>query len=91
MHIQLMDKECKKDKGIKKVVVKNHLTVKDYVDVAYSHEPQFRMQTVLRSHRHEMFTERVNKKALSADDDKRVIMPDKISTLAIGHWRLQEV
>lgn len=63
-------KECKKDKIIKKVVVKNHLTVKDYVDMAYSHEPQIRIQTVLRSHRHEMYTEVVNKSALSANDDK---------------------
>jgi hypothetical protein len=31
------EKEMKKDKGIKKVVVKKHLTVKDYRDVLYSH------------------------------------------------------
>ena len=28
----------------------------------------------------------VTKVALSADDDKRIILPDKFSTLAIGHY-----
>ena len=34
---------------------------------------------------YEIFYETVNKIALSADDDKRIIMEDKISTLAHGH------
>ena len=39
---------------------------------------------VTRSKKHEIFSEIVNKIALSADDDKRIIMNDKISTLAYG-------
>jgi len=39
---------------------------------------------------HNIFTETVNKIALSADDDKRVVMEDKISTLAIGHYRAEK-
>jgi len=35
-----------------------------------------------------MYTEEVNKIALSADDDKRVIMDDGIHTLALGHYKL---
>ena len=35
------------------------------------------------------FTEEVNKVALSAEDDKRVIMEDGIHTLAYGHYRLK--
>ena len=42
---------------------------------------------VFKSHRHELYTEKVNKIALSADDDKRVIMADGIHTLAIGHYK----
>ena len=42
---------------------------------------------VIRSHRHELFTEEINKIALSANDDKRVILEDGIHTLAHGHWR----
>jgi len=33
-----------------------------------------------------MLTEEINKVALSADDDKRIIMEDGISTLACGHY-----
>ena len=40
---------------------------------------------VLRSHCHEIYTEEINKIALSSDDDKRVIMSDGIHTLAYGY------
>ena len=43
------------------------------------------MRTDMQSHQHEIFSETVNKIALSADDDKRIIMDDKISTLAFGN------
>ena len=45
---------------------------------------------LFKSEKHEVFTQKVNKIALSADDDKRFILPDGISTLAWGHWRLRE-
>ena len=41
---------------------------------------------ILRSDMHDIYTEEVNKVALSADDDKRIIMKDGISTLAYGHY-----
>ena len=34
-----------------------------------------------------MFTEKINKGALSPKDDKRVILSDGISAVPIGHWR----
>ena len=40
---------------------------------------------VIRSHCHEIYTEEINKIALSSDDDKRVIMSDGIHTEAYGH------
>ena len=40
---------------------------------------------LLRSHRHEIFTETINKIALSRDDDKRFILPEQIHTYALGH------
>ena len=36
---------------------------------------------------HEMYTEEVNKVALSANDDRRIILEDGIRTLAHGHYR----
>ena len=41
----------------------------------------------LRSEKHEIYSETVNKIALSANDDKRVILEDGVSTRAHGHWR----
>ena len=43
-----------------------------------------------RSRKHEIFTEEINKVALSADDDKRIILPDKVNTLAYGHYALRD-
>ena len=42
---------------------------------------------VIRSYHHNIFTKAVNKVALSADDDKRIILEDSIHTLAYGHYK----
>jgi len=39
---------------------------------------------IIRCHIHEIYTETANKIALAANDDKRIIMPVKIQTLAYG-------
>ena len=43
---------------------------------------------LIRSHKHEIYSETVNKVALSADDDKRVVGADGISLLAYGNHML---
>ena len=78
----------KKCKGVKKSVVKKKISHQDYKDCLFGGGPQMRKMNVIRSHRHEIFTETVNKVALSANDDKRVIMGDGIHTLAHGHCSL---
>jgi len=40
---------------------------------------------IIWSHKHEIYTETINKIALSSSDDKRIIRPDKINTLPHGH------
>ena len=47
-----------------------------------------RKMNVIRSYQHKIFSETVNKIALYADDDKIIIHPDKISTLAFGHYKI---
>ena len=43
------------------------------------------------SNKHEIFTEEVNKKALSRKDDKRKIMDDGIHTKAYGYYSLNVI
>ena len=47
-----------------------------------------RTMNVIRSHLHDVYTEEVDKVALSAEDDKRV-MEGRIYTLALGHYKLK--
>ncbi len=77
----------KKCKGIREYVIKKEITIDDYEECLFSGKPQLRSMNIIRSRQHNFGTERVNKTALSADDDKRIILPDGLNTLAIGHWR----
>ena len=83
--------ECKKAKGISKRVVKNRITHDDYLDCLFSGKEQYRTMNVIRSCKHDIYSERVNKIALSGADDKRVILQDGISTFALGNWRLNDL
>ena len=76
----------KKCKGVKKYVVNNDITLNDYKNCLFSGRSQLSPMNVIRSHNHEVFTEQVNKIALSADDHKREICDDKIKTFAHGHF-----
>ena len=81
-------KESKKCKGIKKQVVESSISHEDYKTCLRTGKEQLRKQNILRSYEHEVFTEEVNKVALSALDDKRYILNDGIHTLAWGHYRI---
>ena len=79
-------KEEKRCKGVKKPTVKNKITFEDYKECNFSGKKQRRTMNVIRSYGHEIYTEKVNKIALSADDDKRIILEDKINTHSYGHY-----
>ena len=78
--------EEKKCKGMKKLVVKKSISFDDYKKCLFECKEQYRQMKVIRSRRHDVFSETVNKVALSANDDKRIICEDGINTLAIGHY-----
>ena len=80
--------ESKKCKGIKKQVVESSIKHEDYKTCLTTGKEQLRKQNILRSYEHEVYTEEVNKVALSALDDKRYILSDGIHTLAWGHYRI---
>ena len=77
--------EEKRCKGVKKVVVKNTVAFSDYKKCLFDREEVYRSMNIIRSHNHTIFSEQVNKIALSSEDDKRIILKDRIHTLAHGH------
>ena len=83
-------KETKKCKGVKKQVVESSITHEDYKTCLLTGKEQLRKQNILRSYDHEVYTEELNKIALSAMDDKRYILKDGIHTLAWGHYKIKD-
>ena len=72
-----------------KNVVAKSITHEDYKNCLMTKNEQLRKMNVIRSHLHDIYTEQINKVALSADEDKRIILEDGIHTLAYGHYKLK--
>ena len=83
--------ESKKCKGVKKQVVESSISHEDYKTCLRTGKEQLRKQNILRSYDHEVYTEEVNKIALSAQDDKRYILSDGVNTLAWGHYKIKDL
>lgn len=67
-------KEEKKCKGVKKHVIKKNISHED------NETMQMRKLYVVRSYKHEIVTETINKIALSTNNDKRIIVKHEISS-----------
>ena len=78
--------EEKKCKGVKKAVVRKSINFEDYKKCLLDGQEIHRTMNIIRSHQHEVYSERINKVALSREDDKRIILKDGIHTLAHGHY-----
>ena len=74
----------KKAKGTKKCVVKKRLIVENYKRALFNNETILRLQQRFISNRHTVYTENVNKIALSNNDDKRLQTFDGITTHPYG-------
>lgn len=89
--VSLGDKLTKKAKGVKKCVIEKVLTDTDFKNVAEcSKEVVVCKMFVFRSTLHEIYTELINKIALTSRDDKRFILPDGCNTLAWGHSQIDQ-
>ena len=80
--------ENKKCKGVKKSVVIKSITHEDYKKCLFTGKEQLRKMNIIRSHRHEVYTEELNKVALCPSDDKRYILEGGVHTLALGHYKI---
>ena len=74
----------KKAKGTKKCVIKQKLMFQNFKDCLFNNKNVYRSQQRFKSYNHYVYTEEVNKTALSANDDKRLQTYDKITTYPYG-------
>ena len=77
--------ELKKAKGTKRCVVKKMLRFDDYKNCLFTNSKVLRPQQRFRSENHSVYTENINKIALSCDDDKRIVAADGISSYSYGY------
>ena len=84
-------KENKRCKGIKKAVIEKSIRHEDYKTCLETGKEQLRKQNIIRSYEHVLYTEEVNKIALSSKDDKRYLLKDSHDTLAWGHYKIKDM
>ena len=75
----------KKAKGTKKCVIKKMLKFEYYKKCLFENEPILKSQQRLKSENHEVYTENINKIALSSNDDKRIVALDGITNYPYGY------
>ena len=85
-----MDNDNKKHlkcKGIKGCVVKKELDIDRYRDCLFSRKSYKVDQNNIRSYGHQLYTETINKTALSCRDDKVYICDNNIDTFNFAHYK----
>ena len=70
--------------GTKKCVIKRILTFENYTNYFFNDEILLQSQQRFKSDHHEVYTEEINKVALSSNDDKRLQTFDKITIYPYG-------
>ena len=78
-------KEDKKAKGTKKCIIKKMIKFNDYKKCLLDDEVILRPQQRFISKKHDVYTENINKIALSNNDDKRLVSSNKISSYPYGY------
>ena len=77
-------KNDKKAKGTRKCVIKNILKFSDYKDCLLNNEIMLKSQQRFKSEAHNVYTEEINKIALSNNDDKSLPTFDRITSYPYG-------
>ena len=78
-------KEDKKAKGTKKCIIKKMIKFNDYKKCLLNDEVVFKSQQRFISNKHDVYTENINKIALSNDDGKRIVSSYKITSYPYGY------
>ena len=82
--------EKQKAKGLKKSMKNKSLRHENFLKCLRTGKSQTRKQCLFRSRDHHIFTENMVKVALSANDDKRIVLGNGIDTLSLGHASLEK-
>ena len=78
-------KEDKKAKERKKCIIKRMIKTNDYKNCLLKDEVILKSQQRFISKKHDIYTENINKIALSNNDDKRIVSPDKSTSYPYGY------
>ena len=78
-------KEDKKAKGTKKCVIRKIIKFNDYKKCLLNDEVMLKPQQRFISKKHDVYTENINKIALSNNDDKRIVSLNKITSYPYGY------
>ena len=78
-------KEDKKAKGTKKCVIKRTIKYDDYKNCLLNDEVILKSQQKFTSKKHDVYTENINKIALSNGDDEIIVSSDKIISYPYGY------
>ena len=78
-------KEDKKAKGTNKCVIKRMIKFDDYKKCLLNGEVILKSQQRFRSKGNDVYTENINKIALSNNNDKRIVSSDKITSYPYGY------
>ena len=79
------DKGDKKAKGTKKCIIKKMIKFNDYKKCLLDDEVILKSQQRFISEKHDVYTENINKIALSNNDHKRIVSSNKISSYPYGY------
>ena len=77
-----------KCKGASSVIVKKNIRLENYKTVLFSRGSKDIDQRSFRSYGHKVYTELINKIALSSCDDKIHVMDNNIDILSFGHYKV---
>ena len=66
-------------------IIKKKIKFNDYKKCLFSDELILKLQQRFISKKHDVYTENVNKIALSNNDDKRIVSSNKISSYPYGY------
>jgi hypothetical protein len=83
--------QSKRCKGVPHTYVTNTLTHERYRAALLNDQVESATFIGIRSYNHQLFTETYSKRTLSSFDNKRYLMPDRISSLPYGHKAVRNI